>query len=321
MMRVSTRAAILLAILLGTMTAPTVLAGGDPTGKIAFARQVPTGGAQIFTINPDGTRERQVPINDFVEDFGIPVWSPNASKLLITNIVRFDENGDCCIFRPATVRPDGTGYHLVTAPTAPGDMYCHVWTADAQRLLCGLGGDDPGAFSVRASDGGGARRLTTNPFDSADVPWTLSPDGRQFAFLRYKLEPGDPFPAEVGIFIADLDGRHVHQVVPYGVAIPHEIASASWSPDGRHIISSTTDGHLFVVRTDGRGFTQLHLDVPDQDYFAFQPAWSPDGRRIVFAMFSGDQEDLYTARADGSNVVRLTNTPEFEDGPDWAATH
>jgi Tol biopolymer transport system component len=29
------------------------------------------------------------------------------------------------------------------------------------------------------------------------------------------------------------------------------------------------------------------------------------------------QEDIYTANADGSNLVQVTNTPAFENGPDW----
>jgi hypothetical protein len=37
-------------------------------------------------------------------------------------------------------------------------------------------------------------------------------------------------------------------------------------------------------------------------------------------MFINGQEDLYTANADGSNVRQITDTPDFEIGPDWG-TH
>jgi hypothetical protein len=37
-------------------------------------------------------------------------------------------------------------------------------------------------------------------------------------------------------------------------------------------------------------------------------------------MFLNGQEDLYTANADGSNVRQITDTPDFEIGPDWG-TH
>jgi Tol biopolymer transport system component len=32
------------------------------------------------------------------------------------------------------------------------------------------------------------------------------------------------------------------------------------------------------------------------------------------------QEDIYTANADGSDVKQVTDTPDFENGPDWG-TH
>jgi Tol biopolymer transport system component len=306
------------------MALPGAAMAADP-GEIAFARQLSGGGAEIFTIDPTGTGEQNVPVAGLVEDFGIPVWSPDASRILVTNIVNFDGNGEFLNFRPATMDPDGSNYHLVLAPDAPIDMFCHVWSIDASRLLCGLGGDQPGAFSLRSSDGGDIHRLTTNPFGSGDVPWSLSPGGRQFVFLRYRpgpMPPKHPFITEqVGVFVANVDGSHARQVVPYGIAMAHEFASATWSPDGSKIISSTKNGRLFVVRADGTGLKQLKLDIGTTSYFAFQPDWSPDGSHIVFAMFVSGQEDIFTARSDGTNVVRIIDTPDFEDGPDWAPAH
>lgn len=34
-------------------------------------------------------------------------------------------------------------------------------------------------------------------------------------------------------------------------------------------------------------------------------------------MYINGQEDIYTANADGSDLVQVTNTPEAENGPDW----
>jgi Tol biopolymer transport system component len=320
MHRTSTHRVVIatLALMIGAVAPMSVDASDE--GLIAFARQLPAGGAEIFTINPDGSGEENVPVQDLVEDFGIPVWSPDGARLLVTNIVRFDGE-ELLPFRPATMDSDGANYHLVPAPDAPFDMYCHVWSEDAARLLCGMGGEDPGVFSVRSTDGGNLRRLTTNPFGSTDVPWSRSPDGSQFVFLRYRPGPmPDPQPfiaQQVGLFIANVDGTNVRQIVPYGIAQAHELASASWSPDGRQVMSSTKNGRLFVARTNGMGIRQLNLDIGTTKYFAFQPAWSPDGERIVFGMFAFNQPDLYTARTNGSDVVRLTNTADFENGPDW----
>jgi Tol biopolymer transport system component len=307
--------------LVATMAQATATTLATDAGVIAYGRHLDPGAA-IDLINPDGSGLQQVPNAGLIEDFGIPSWSPDSTRLLISNALVLDENGECCFaFRPAIVEPDGDNYNLLEMPEAPMDMYCRGWTADGQRILCGIGGDSPGAFSVRASDGGDARRLTTNPWGSGDVPWSISPDGSEFAFIRYRPGPmpeRNPFITQhAGIFIASIDGSNVRQVVAFGFAQAHELASASWSPDGKRILAATKHGRLFTVDTDGSSLKLLKLAVTG-DYFAYQPDWSPSGDRIVFGMFQGNP-DLYVANADGSNVVRLTDNPDFEDGPDWGS--
>lgn len=111
-------------------------------------------------------------------------------------------------------------------------MDSQVWSRDRTRLLCGFGGDSPGVFSVRASDGGDPVRLSTNPFGTADtgamdVPTDISPDGTRFVFLRYR-----PKTEQVGLFVENVNGTGLRRIVPYGLAQAHEIATAHWSPNG-----------------------------------------------------------------------------------------
>jgi Tol biopolymer transport system component len=292
-----------------------------PNDVIAFARQIGIGGADVFITNPDGTDVRQVPLGYPAEDFGIPIWSPDRSELLISHLLRFDAAGDILPFRPATVEPDGANFTVLEPPDGPFDMGCFAWHPDGARLLCNFGDDQPGIFSIRASDGGDPVRLTTDPYGAADVPTDVSPDGRRFVFLRYKpgASPGPrPFRTEqVALFVANLDGTSQQQITTYGLAEPHEIASAQWSPDGRVIISATTQGRLFIIRPDGTSLAPIRLQTGTDRYFAFEPDWSPDGTRVVFCMSVNGQEDIHTARADGSHLVQVTDTPDFENGPDW----
>jgi len=306
---------------LGTL--PATPAGATSSGtndQITFARQMPTGGANVFIANPDGSDAHQVPLVYPAEDFGLPIWSPDRSRLLISHVLRFDASGNLLPFRPATVNPDGSDFKLLQPPNDPDDGGCFGgWYPDGSRLLCSFGGGQPGVFSIRASDGGDLVRLTSYPSgascNACDEPTDISPDGRRFVFLRYKNENAGH--QQVALFVEKLDGTGLLQLTPYGLAQPHEIASAQWSPDGRELISETTQGRLFVVRPDGRGITPIHLHTGTTQYFAFEPDWSPDGTRIVFCMYIHGQEDIYTANADGSNLVQVTNTPEIENGPDW----
>src|SRR5713226_9003844 len=84
-------------------------------GQIAFTQGDPNGAANIFTANPDGSNQQQVPLGDSVELFSNAVWSPDGSKLLISHTFRLDAVGQCCLpFRPAIVSPNGSGYMLLT---------------------------------------------------------------------------------------------------------------------------------------------------------------------------------------------------------------
>ena len=59
----------------------------------------------------------------------------------------------------------------------------------------------------------------------------------------------------------------------------------------------------------------IHLHTGTTQYFAFEPDWSPDGTRIVFCMYIHGQEDIYTANADGSNLVQVTEHAGIRERP------
>lgn len=307
----------------GPSTAKTTLQAKvpGPDGQIAFARRVGEASPDIFIANPDGSHVQQVPLEEPAESFAIPVWSPDRTTLLISHLDR-GENVPL-EFPPATVKPDGSDFNIIVAHAEGSDVTdCPAWSANGARLLCDIGGFQgvpPGVGSIRSSDGGGFRRLTTNPYGTSDIPTDISPDGSRFVFMRFRLG-GHPFKTQrAAIFVANVDGTGVRRVTPFGLPFPHfEFATAQWSPDGQEIISQTRHGVLFVVHLDGTGITMIPLETGSPFYFAFEPDWSPDGSQIVFGMFIGGQEDLYTANADGSDVVRITNTPKkLEVAPDW----
>jgi Tol biopolymer transport system component len=91
------------------------------------------------------------------------------------------------------------------------------------------------------------------------------------------------------------------------------------------IVSGREDNvrHLYAVSADGRAGARL-THPPGT---AFAGRWSPDGQRIVFVRESDMQAEtgewrivgqIYLMNADGSNPVRLTNQPMYDDFPDWS---
>jgi Tol biopolymer transport system component len=313
--------------------APTI--GLSPSGRIAFTQGPPDGSAAVLLIaNPDGSGVRRISLEDPPELFSFPVWSPDGTRILVSHTHRLDGSGACCLpFRPAVVNADGSGFRLIPMVDAPPDADCSVWSPDQTRLLCGLGGTKPGVFSVAASDGSHPIRLTTSPYGTADqgakeLPTALSPDGRRFLFIRFK--PGaTESEVQAALFVENVDGSGQQQITPFGYMFPHDDqAWASWSPDGRTIISTTSQGDLFTVRPDGTGKTLIPLKTTTA-HFAFDPGWSPDGSLIVFAMYTNGtvhldgstddnaEESLYTAQPDGSNLVQITHDSDLDHSPDW----
>src|SRR5258705_5887 len=256
---------------------------------------------------------RQVPLVYPAENFGIPRWSPDGRQLLISNVFRFDTAGNLLPFRPATVGVDGSNFNLLQPPGAPFDMACFGgWYPDATRLLCGYGEGPPGVFSIRPSDGGDPARLTTYPFgkscNTCDEATDVSPDGTRFVFLRFKRENAANFREEqVALFVENINGTGLRQITPYGLAAPHEAASARWSPDGKEIISETTQGRLLVVHPDGSGLRMIPLQTGPTSDFAFQPDGSPQpgGRRT--------HRTVVAAQARGSR--RPGKGPSSQPGP------
>jgi WD40 repeat protein len=314
---------------------PAATVAQGPSGRIVFTEGQPDGSAAaLVTSNPDGSVLEQILLEDPPELFSFPVWSPDGTRILISHTHRLDGSNGCCLpFRPAIVNPDGSGFTLLPMAYAPPDMDCSVWSSDQTKILCGFGGKQPGVFSVAASDGSDPVRLTTSPYGTSDegakeLPTAISPDGKRFLFIRFKHGPTDS-TGQAALFVENIDGSGLHQVTPLGFIFQHDDqAWASWSPDGRTIISTTSQGRLFTVRPDGTGVSVVDLGI-EAPYFAFDPGWSPDGTRIVFAMYAngtvhpdgnsdpGATVNLYTVQPDGRDLVQITNDAQVEHSPDW----
>lgn len=323
---VSIAATCLLAVtsLVGTSDARTT---NDPFrhGRIAFeVTDQSTGDVKVVISNPDGSRARPLPV-PFAA--GRPRWSQDGKRLLLFT---FSDHG----VRPSTVRPDGTDFNLLPVKYFPPDVdvgLC-IW-AKSDRIVCEarrFEGDSSlnGIYSMRSTDGGDIRRLTINPFPASssfgggDEPGSVSPDGTKFVFKRAKPGPG-PI-ADQGqsgaLFVANIDGSGLRQITDYGIANSHDEGVARWSPDGENIVFGGEDGAIYLIHPNGRHLKKIKLAVADNHYFAFAPGWSPDGSRLVFGLGlpSVGQVDLYTAKVDGSALHRITNSPEFDDSPDWS---
>lgn len=163
------------------------------------------------------------------------------------------------------------------------------------------------------------QRLTWSRGEDSQPSW--SPDGRQIAFVSERR--GAP-----NVYVMGADGSRPTALAsgcgPSDRAGEQRCAHSDlrWSPDGRHVAFIERVGSragLRVVRVADRvSVFPAEGDRADPgDWVDQTPAWSPDGTYLAFASNRGGDTDLYRARADGSELHRLTNSEGAEWLPQW----
>ena len=309
----------------GSVEAPGTVAD-DLAGRIVFVRGDPDEGEEYhvtYTVNPDGSDEEQLFFDGHSEG---PRWSPDGTEIHVS----------CCDDgMPAHFVDPDTG-ELIRALPQPDpslEIYCGgSWSPDGKRISCeAFGVDDPslnGIYTIRASDGGGLRRVTSPPDGGDDIPGDFSPDGERMVFVRF-IDDGP-----VGVFVTGLDGSGLQRVSPPDVSVD---SAGAWSPDGSQILFETSvsediRSEIWVVNADGDSPHELPITPacggPSSDPSSsgcFDPAWSPDGTKIVFGRSSADGEtrNIYIVNADGSGLVQVTDggsdhQPHWGTPPDEA---
>ena len=294
-------------VFVGTTTADAKVPG--PNGRILYTYDTPDcDDCHLTTVDPDGTDATEIP-NAFAAR-----WSADGTRLATGGMT--DDGRISTVVMDA----DGSNRTAFDIPDASLNLGCTIWFPDDQRLLC-EGWDDihrhrkAGMFTVSASDGGDLVRLTANPYGGHDIPGDVAPDGTRIVFLR---ENPTRAHRRLGLFVANADGSDATRIG--GWLNDSACCQSSWSPEGSSILFAHK-GQLRTISPDGTGSAPISLDVGDGFAFAFQPGWSPDGSRIVFCLYRDvtGQVDLFTAAADGSDLVQLTDTQNEEGFPDWGS--
>ncbi len=136
-------------------------------------------------------------------------------------------------------------------------------------------------------DRGGKRLSDVTEAGEYDEP-ALSPDGTHVAMDRYSGEERKP-----GIWTLDL-ARGTFSLLSASASV----GSPLWSPDGRQVFFSSSDGKTFDIHrraSSGAGSEEVVLAGNGQK---FSDTWSPDGR---FIMYETTQSNLTTPGIVGNN--------------------
>jgi TolB protein len=158
-------------------------------------------------------------------------------------------------------------------------------------------------------------RLTTDGLDKQRPSW--APDGRRLLFARHTSDG-----AHIWLYVLD---REAPGAAPRRLTDRKEPEyHGAFAPDGSSVLFTAitlkgTQGNLDIARIGADG-TALETIAGDKGKLSHQdwPSWSPDGRRLAFSSTHEGNQEIYTARSDGSDVVRLTQHRGLDAHPCWS---
>jgi TolB protein len=283
-------AAVLVPLLLAAALTSTVAA--TPPGKnglIAFARyedESRTAGA-IFATDSDGRMTRRVTRPPLGAADQHPDWSWNGSRMTFERCtglfsirarcavgVAAARGTDVRIVKPRCGRPERT----VLCPIVRGPAFTRQG-----KIVVGLGWGD-----LRFQPSNVTCPCVDNQYEHFEL------------------------------VLMDADGTNIRKI--FGLdGWRGSLNRPQVSPDGRRLVVERRNSWvsrpkggsaLFVLNLDGSGVRQI---TPWSVAGGDGPDWSPDGKRIVFRaprLISFTGSNLYTVRADGTDLRQLTHFPK-----------
>lgn len=282
-------------------------------GEIAYSAEkleAQRNNRSIRTIQPDGTSgtivitENQSADNthpydaDYSPDGSnmaiVLSGSPGSDRLLIVDTQSGERD---LIFRVMKLSQGAVILSVAFSPTGNRLMFCAVFLSGPNRarlFTVNVDGSDVKLVSDRSSclaDWSSTNKIVAAAGSDLGRVVTMNPDG--------------------------INVRSVGSTASFGFYL-------SWSPDGSRLVYTVPVGaleqyELFSVAPDGTGRIRL-TDTPLQD--DIYPVFSPDGGTIAFTRGNSDPAsnyypdvagEIFTMSVDGSNVQRLTNTPNIAE--------
>ena len=235
-----------------------------------------------------------------------PSWSPNGQRILCVLQPIFEVLSLVSMRRDGTdVRELAPGMRVLGARYVSDGAIVFIAEADPQHRV----------FRIPAG-GGTPIHVSDLPDDVSSLdPAVPSQDGSRLLYVRERVSRRHE------LYVAGVSGND-----PRLLSADLDVigSSPAWSPDGSHValvaIGPGQADELWVVNADGSNL--IRVDAPGPVDSNSPLDWSPDGTRVVFSVLGEVVEgqttrSLYTVRADGSGIQRVTAQQTIDTDPAW----
>jgi Tol biopolymer transport system component len=208
--------------------------------KIAFVRRWGPNKGRIYTMNADGSGQRE--LDRLLH--GTPAWLPDGKHLLVLRKLRW-----------TIVTPSGGTPRFAGMPGS-GDSPCVFADGKHVAFQASFGRTDgKEAIIVAEIDGGPRKVRRITPWQRMADKIDCSPDGTNIVFSAPQFGP----PRSSNVYVVNADGSGLRQLTRSSGGKVNNGAN-SWSPDGRKIsFISNRDGEygVYTMNADGSGVRKL----------------------------------------------------------------
>jgi TolB protein len=254
--------------------------------KIYFVGERARGTKEIWSIDPDGSREKQLA---FYKSISItPGVSPDGTRLAFCSFA----HGSPAILVQSLETGRRLSFYNESSPLTATPEF----TPDGKQILFASSVTGWAQIYIANLDGSGMRRVTYSR--SIDMEPKVNPKtGSEIVFISDRS--GMP-----QIYRMNMEGADVQRLT----SGEGEAVNPAWDPDGQHMAFSWTKGYapghynVFVMDVATRQFVQLTHDAGRNEH----PSWAPDGRHIVFSSNRSGSLQIWTMLADGTQLKQLT---------------
>ncbi|HXE13322.1 MAG TPA: winged helix-turn-helix domain-containing protein [Bryobacteraceae bacterium] len=283
----------------------------SPDGEwIAFCRGRDTGRGGVWIVPALGGAERKITDMDTP---GSPwdralSWTPDSKRLVVAAPVGAEQHLGLRLIDVNTgasqliVRPTGSEEDMHPAVSPNGKFI--AFTRDTGRgisriMIVPVGGGTPQPIAAPADQVYNARPAWTP--DGSHIVFVSNVDGESHAWLA-------PFRSS----------RPVKELAALGDDI-HDVAISTAGQLG--VVRQARDSNLYMLRLGSTPESVIGepTRILGSTRLEESPSIRSDGRQLAFASNRSGYEEIWTARADGSDVMQVTYLQNPVTGsPDWS---